>query len=34
VATTLAGAGAPPTHLALARDTLEDHFMRLTTAPA
>jgi ABC-2 type transport system ATP-binding protein len=30
VAATLVAAGAAPTHLAIARDTLEDHFMRLT----
>jgi ABC-2 type transport system ATP-binding protein len=30
IAALLAAAGVPPTHLALARETLEDHFMRLT----
>jgi ABC-2 type transport system ATP-binding protein len=30
VAALLAAAGVPPTHLAIARETLEDHFMRLT----
>jgi ABC-2 type transport system ATP-binding protein len=30
VATVLVAAGAPPTHLALARESLEDHFIRLT----
>jgi ABC-2 type transport system ATP-binding protein len=30
VARILVAAGTPPTHLALARETLEDHFMRLT----
>ena len=30
VAAALVAAGTPPTHLAIARDTLEDHFMRLT----
>ena len=30
IARILVEAGAPPTHLALARETLEDHFMRLT----
>jgi ABC-2 type transport system ATP-binding protein len=30
VAALLVAAGIPPTHLALARETLEDHFMRLT----
>ncbi len=34
VAATLVAAGAPPTHLAIARDTLEDHFMRLTAEAA
>jgi ABC-2 type transport system ATP-binding protein len=32
VSALLAAAGAPPTHLALARETLEDHFIRLTAA--
>ena len=31
IARILVEAGAPPTHLALARETLEDHFIRLTT---
>ena len=30
IAALLVTAGAPPTHLALARESLEDHFMRLT----
>jgi ABC-2 type transport system ATP-binding protein len=30
IAALLAAAGTPPTHLALARETLEDHFMRIT----
>ncbi len=30
IARLLVAAGAAPTHLALARETLEDHFMRLT----
>lgn len=30
IARVLVEAGAPPTHLALARESLEDHFMRLT----
>jgi len=30
IAGLLASAGTPPTHLALARETLEDHFMRMT----
>jgi ABC-2 type transport system ATP-binding protein len=30
IAALLAAAGVPPTHLAIARETLEDHFMRLT----
>ena len=30
VARLLVAAGAPPTHLALARESLEDHFIRLT----
>lgn len=30
IAALLTAAGVPPTHLALARETLEDHFMRLT----
>ena len=29
--TLLVAAGAPPTHLAIARESLEDHFMRLTS---
>ena len=33
IARILVEAGSPPTHLALARDTLEDHFMRLTAPP-
>ena len=32
VAGLLAAAGMPPTHLAVARETLEDHFIRLTAA--
>ena len=31
IAALLVAAGAPPTHLALARESLEDHFMRLTS---
>jgi ABC-2 type transport system ATP-binding protein len=31
VATLLVGAGTPPTRLAVARESLEDHFIRLTT---
>jgi ABC-2 type transport system ATP-binding protein len=31
VAILLVGAGTPPTHLAVARESLEDHFIRLTT---
>ena len=31
IARILVEAGSPPTHLALARETLEDHFIRLTT---
>jgi ABC-2 type transport system ATP-binding protein len=31
IARLLVEAGSPPTHLALARETLEDHFMRLTS---
>ncbi len=31
VALMLVGAGTPPTRLAIARETLEDHFIRLTT---
>ena len=31
VARVLVAAGCPPTHLAIARETLEDHFVRLTT---
>ena len=34
VAVLLVAAGAPPTHLALARESLEDHFIRLTDGPA
>jgi ABC-2 type transport system ATP-binding protein len=34
VAALLAAAGVPPTHLALARETLEDHFMRMTSGGA
>jgi ABC-2 type transport system ATP-binding protein len=34
VAALLAAAGVPPTHLVLARETLEDHFMRLTSSGA
>ncbi len=34
VARLLVASGVPPTHLALARETLEDHFMRLTGAAA
>ena len=35
VAALLAAAGTPPSHLAISRETLEDHFMRLTGgAPA
>ena len=30
VARLLVAAGVPPTHLALARESLEDHFIRLT----
>ncbi len=30
----LVAAGTPPTHLAIARESLEEHFMRLTTATA
>ena len=33
IARILVEAGSPPTHLALARETLEDHFMRLTAKP-
>jgi ABC-2 type transport system ATP-binding protein len=33
IAKILVEAGSPPTHLALARETLEDHFMRLTAQP-
>jgi ABC-2 type transport system ATP-binding protein len=32
VAALFAAAGTPPTHLAVARETLEDHFIRLTTS--
>jgi ABC-2 type transport system ATP-binding protein len=31
IAALLVAAGVPPTHLALARETLEDHFMRVTS---
>jgi ABC-2 type transport system ATP-binding protein len=31
VAATLAAAGTPPSHLAIARETLEDHFIRVTS---
>ncbi len=34
VARLLVEAGVPPTHLALARETLEDHFVRLTSTGA
>jgi ABC-2 type transport system ATP-binding protein len=34
IAALLAAAGVPPTHLALARETLEDHFMRMTSGGA
>jgi ABC-2 type transport system ATP-binding protein len=34
IAALLAAAGVPPTHLALARETLEDHFMRMTNGGA
>ena len=34
VARLLVAAGIPPTHLALARESLEDHFMRLTGSAA
>ena len=30
----LCAAGAPPTHLAIARESLEEHFMRLTSDEA
>ena len=30
IARLLVTAGVPPTHLALARESLEDHFIRLT----
>jgi ABC-2 type transport system ATP-binding protein len=33
IARILVEAGSPPIHLALARETLEDHFMRLTAPP-
>jgi ABC-2 type transport system ATP-binding protein len=33
IARILVQAGSPPTHLALGRETLEDHFMRLTAQP-
>jgi hypothetical protein len=31
VAEILVSAGVPPTHLAIARESLEEHFMRLTS---
>jgi ABC-2 type transport system ATP-binding protein len=34
VAALLAAAGVPPTHLAIARETLEDHFLRMTSGGA
>ena len=34
IARLLVAAGAPPTHLALARESLEDHFIRLTSSTA
>jgi ABC-2 type transport system ATP-binding protein len=34
VATLLAGAGTPPTHLVVGREALEDHFLRLTGGEA
>jgi len=34
IARLLVGAGAPPTHLALAHESLEDHFIRLTGTTA
>ena len=34
IAALLVAAGVPPTHLALARETLEDHFMRVTSGVA
>jgi ABC-2 type transport system ATP-binding protein len=34
IARLLVAAGAPPTHLAVARESLEDHFMRLTGSAA
>ena len=34
VAAILVSAGAPPTHLTIARESLEDHFMRLTSDEA
>jgi ABC-type multidrug transport system, ATPase component len=34
IAALLVAAGVPPTHLALARESLEDHFMRLTSGGA
>ena len=34
VATVLVAAGAPPTRLAIARESLEDHFIRLTGGPS
>jgi len=33
IARLLVAAGTPPTHLALARESLEDHFIRLTGSP-
>ena len=34
VAEILVAAGVPPTHLAIARESLEEHFMRLTSDEA
>lgn len=34
IAALLTAGGVPPTHLAIARESLEDHFMRLTSARA
>ena len=34
IAALLTAAGVPPTHLAVARETLEDHFMRMTSGGA
>ena len=34
VAEVLVAAGTPPTHLAIARESLEEHFMRLTSDEA